>query len=70
MIANREREITESFVSLASSLVDGADVVDLLGRLTADCARLLDISSGGLLLADGRGVLHVMAASSEGHPQS
>ena len=41
------------------------DPVDLLTGLTADCARLLDVASAGLLLADRRGVLHVLAASSE-----
>jgi hypothetical protein len=46
-------------------MVDGLDVVDLLSGLTSDCARLLDIASAGLLLADSRGVLHLMAASSE-----
>jgi len=62
---DREREVTRAFVSLANNLVDGFDVIDLLSGLTADCARLLDISSAGLLLADSRGVLHVVAASSE-----
>ena len=60
-----EGDVTRAFVSLSSSLANGADVVDLLTDLTADCARLLDIASAGLLLADERGVLHVMAASSE-----
>ncbi|WP_209306343.1 GAF and ANTAR domain-containing protein [Blastococcus sp. CT_GayMR19] len=62
---SRERDVTRAFVDLASSLVNGYDVVDLLSNLTADCALLLDVASAGLLLADGRGVLHVMAASSE-----
>lgn len=65
MTAGREREVTRAFVSLASNLANGYDVVDLLNELTVDCARLLDVASAGLLLADGRGVLHVMAASSE-----
>ncbi len=65
MTGSRERDVTRAFVELASSLANGDDVVDLLSRLTADCARLLDVASAGLLLADGRGVLHVMAASSE-----
>lgn len=65
MSVDRERGVTQAFVSLANSLVDGFDVVDLLSGLTADCAKLLDVASAGLLLADGRGVLHVMAASSE-----
>jgi len=61
----RERSVTQAFVSLSNSLVDGFDVVELLSSLTADCAELLDVASAGLLLADQRGVLHVMAASSE-----
>jgi transcriptional regulator with GAF, ATPase, and Fis domain len=62
---NRETDIARTFVSLASSLANGNDVVDLLTELTTDCARLLDVASAGLLLADPRGVLHVMAGSSE-----
>ena len=65
MSGSREREVTRAFVHLASSLANGYDVVELLSSLTADCAHLLDVASAGLLLADGRGVLHVMAASSE-----
>ena len=65
MSGMREAEVTRAFVSLASSLANGYDVVDLLDELAADCARLLDVASAGLLLADGRGMLHVMAASSE-----
>jgi len=65
MTGGREAAVTQAFVSLTNSMVDGLDVVDLLGGLTADCARLLDIASAGLLLADRRGVLHVVAASSE-----
>jgi GAF domain-containing protein len=61
----RESDIARTFVSLASSLANGNDVVDLLSELTADCARLLDVASAGLLLADRRGGLHVMAVSSE-----
>ena len=65
MSDQRQADINRSFVALASSLVNGYDVVDLLTQLTEDCARLLDIASAGLLLADGRGLLHVVAASSE-----
>lgn len=56
---------TAAFVSIANNLVDGYDAVDLFSGLTAHCAALLDIASAGLLLADGHGVLHLMAASSE-----
>jgi transcriptional regulator with GAF, ATPase, and Fis domain len=62
---NREREITEAFVNIASALATGYDVVDLLSTLTGSCAQLLDVAAAGLLLADASGVLHVLAASSE-----
>lgn len=65
MTEPRERSVTEAFVSVSNSLVGGFDVVELLSGLTADCAQLLDVASAGLLLADRRDVLHVMAASSE-----
>jgi GAF domain-containing protein len=65
MSDDREREVAEAFVSLATTLAEGYDVLELLSELTADCARLLDIGSAGLLLADRHGVLHVLAASSE-----
>lgn len=66
VMTGRERNVVGSLVSLAGSMVAGkADVVELLSELTADCARLLDVAAAGLLLADDRAVLHVMAASSE-----
>ena len=55
-------EVARAFVALAGSLAKGYDVVDLLCELTRDCARLLDVASAGLLLADERGVLHVVSA--------
>jgi transcriptional regulator with GAF, ATPase, and Fis domain len=64
-VSRDESDVTRAFVDLASSLANGLDVVDLLAQLTSDCARLLDVTSAGLLLADQRGVLHVMAASSQ-----
>ena len=64
-MSRTEADVTQALVAVASGLVKGGDVVDLLVTLTSDCARLLDCASAGLLLADGRGVLHVMAASSE-----
>lgn len=61
----REDDIVTSFVSMAGSLAQGHDVNELLTQLAADCARMLDVSAVGLLLADPRGALHVVAASSE-----
>ena len=65
MSADRERAVTGAFVSLARSLADGVDPVDLLSGLAGDATGLLDVASTGILLADSRGVLHVVAASSE-----
>jgi GAF domain-containing protein len=65
MSETRERDIIRAFVDLSNELVDGYDMVELLVRLTASCAELLDISSAGLLLAAPPGVLHLIAASSE-----
>ena len=65
MTESREHEIVRSFVDLSNELVDDYDVVEMLSLLTSHCASLLDISSAGLLLADGRDVLHLMASSSE-----
>lgn len=65
MTADRESAVTDAFVSLATSLADGLDVVDLLSGLAADTTRLLGVDATGMLLADQRGVLHVVAASSE-----
>ena len=61
----REDDIVAAFVSMAGSLVEGHDITELLDRLTADCARLLDVTAVGLLLADRRGALHVVATSTE-----
>jgi len=61
----REDDIVSSLVAMAGSLAQGHDVNELLTQLAADCARLLDVSAVGLLLADPRGALHVVAASSE-----
>ena len=58
-------EVSRALISLTSRLAGGADVVDLLTDLTGLCVQLLPIASAGLLLADGRGGLHVLAASSE-----
>jgi len=63
-MTSREDDIVAAFVSMAGSLVVGNDITDLLDRLAEDCARLLDVTAVGLLLADRRGVLHVLATSS------
>lgn len=65
MTDDRELQIIRAFVDLSNELVDDYDVVEMLSQLTTNCSSLLDISSAGLLLADGNGVLHLVASSSE-----
>lgn len=65
MSLDRERGVTHAFVSLARNLADGFDPVDLLSGLAEDATQLLHVASTGILLADPRHVLHVVAASSE-----
>jgi GAF domain-containing protein len=60
-----ERLLSETFVELADTMVVGFDVIDFLHVLTDRSIRLLDASAAGLLLADPRGELRVVAASSE-----
>jgi GAF domain-containing protein len=57
--------LSETFVELTDTMVADFDVIDFLHVLTDRCAQLLDVSAAGLLLADPRGELRVIAASSE-----
>ena len=50
---------------MADTLVSDFDVVELLDRLAGHCTVLLDTAAAGLLLADQRGSLRVVAASAE-----
>jgi transcriptional regulator with GAF, ATPase, and Fis domain len=60
-----EQLLSETFVELTDTMVAGFDVIDFLHVLTDRSVRLLDASAAGLLLADPRGELRVVAASSE-----
>src|ERR1700685_1456526 len=57
--------LSETFVELTDTLVVGFDVIDFLHVLTSRSVQLLDVSAAGLLLANPRGELRVVAASSE-----
>jgi len=61
----REQKLLAAFIALTDTLVHGFDVVDLLGELTGTCVRLLDITAAGIVLSDQRGLLRVLASSSE-----
>jgi GAF domain-containing protein len=57
--------LAAAFVELTDTMVADFDLIDFLHVLTNRSAQLLDVSAAGLMLADPRGELRVMAASSE-----
>jgi GAF domain-containing protein len=57
--------LAETFVELTDTMISDFDVIDFLHVLTGRSAELLDVAAAGLLLADPRGELRVVAASSE-----
>src|ERR1700759_845248 len=57
--------LSEAFVELTDTMVADFDIIDFLHVLTTRSVELLDVSAAGLLLADPRGELRVVAASSE-----
>jgi GAF domain-containing protein len=61
----RETRVLSAVVSLVDSLLDEFDVIELLTDLVERCTQLLDVEAAGLLLADPRQHLHLMASTSE-----
>jgi len=57
--------LSDAFVELADTMVADFDVIDFLHVLTQRSVQLLDASAAGVLLADPRGELRVVAASTE-----
>src|SRR3954449_10932309 len=61
----REEMVSRAFVSLADTLVDEFDIIDLLDRLVGFCVDLLPADAAGIVLGDARHELRADAASSE-----
>ena len=61
----KEARLLQTFASLADTLVDGYDVVDLLQLLVDTCQELLDTTAAAILLAGPNGELDVVASTSE-----
>ena len=57
--------LVEMFVEVADTLVDDFDLIEFLQKLATHTSELFDARAAGLLLADHRGRLQVMAASDE-----
>lgn len=62
---SREALVSQTFLQLADTLVADFDIIDLLTMLADRCVELVDADAAGILLADNKGNLRVMAASSE-----
>lgn len=60
-----QQRLLDTFVKLADTLIDDYDVVDLLQFLVDTCRDVLDTTAAGILLADARGELEVVASTSE-----
>jgi GAF domain-containing protein len=65
MAASVDERLAQTFVELADTLVAGFDLMEFLHTLAERCVELLEVDAAGLLLADGRGTLRLVAASTE-----
>ncbi len=61
----REAMLARAFVRLADTLVSDFDIVEFLHGLTADSVGILAAEAAGVMLADGRGGLRLIASSEE-----
>jgi len=60
-----DERLAHAFVELADTLVAGYDLMEFLQALAGRCVELLEVDAAGLLLADSRGALRLVAASAE-----
>src|SRR2546421_4760806 len=60
-----DSRLSQTLVALADTLVADFDIVEFLHTLVLRCTDLLEVAEAGLMLADQRGGLRIMASSSE-----
>jgi GAF domain-containing protein len=62
---NRQTRLAEVFVELADTLVEQFDVIEFLQMLAERSVELLEADASGLMLADERGSLQLVASTTE-----
>lgn len=65
MIVGREAQLSNLLVRLAGTLSDDVDPVELMTVLAEGTVQILSVDEAGVVLADPRGSLRLMASSSE-----
>ncbi|WP_159602755.1 GAF and ANTAR domain-containing protein [Agromyces humi] len=65
MMSIREDQLLHTVGTLADSLVDDYDVVEVLQLLVDECTKIFDASAAGILLISPTGHLEVLVSTSE-----
>ncbi|WP_199551491.1 GAF and ANTAR domain-containing protein [Streptomyces sp. N35] len=61
----REQQLSKIFLEVADTLVADFDIVEFLQQFTGRCSQILNVEATGVLLADEKGYLQLLAASDE-----
>ncbi len=64
-MTTREELLSDTFLTLADTLVDDFDLIEVFTALAERSVQLLDADAAGILIADQRGAMQVIATSSE-----
>ncbi len=64
-MTSKQTLLGDTMVTLADSLVNDFDVIEVLTTLTDRCVSILGVSAAGIMLAGPDGALRVIASSSE-----